>query len=149
MAVAILTSVFVETLFGGALLMWFWPMRSRASFAHRQIGPKREYKMRQPPRLLLLLALAGCTSGGDLFHQSQPTKPTASATEPVLQGPPQQAVPRSNLSPAATAAAPPDATGGKGELMECVTQSCRINCSPKIARRFRPKWCANFKEPTE
>ena len=120
MAVAILTSVFVETLFGGALLMWFWPMRSRASFAHRQIGPKREYKMRQPPRLLLLLALAGCTSGGDLFHQSQPTKPTASATEPVLQGPP-SAGPflGVNLSPAATAAAPPDATGGKGELMEC------------------------------
>ena len=53
-----------------------------------------------------------------------------------------------NLSPAARAAAPKtDASGGKG-LMECITDSCKINCSPKLAKRFRPKWCVYFKEPT-
>jgi hypothetical protein len=52
-----------------------------------------------------------------------------------------------NLSPAATAAAPANANVSTGELMDCVTQSCKINCSPKVAPRFRPKWCANFKEP--
>jgi hypothetical protein len=31
--------------------------------------------------------------------------------------------------------------------MDCVTESCKINCSPKVAVRFRPKWCARFKEP--
>jgi hypothetical protein len=61
---------------------------------------------------------------------------------------PKQIVPP-NLSPAARAAAPKtDPSGGKGNsLMECVTESCRINCSPKIAKRFRPKWCVRFKQP--
>jgi hypothetical protein len=60
---------------------------------------------------------------------------------------PKQVVPP-NLSPAARAAAPKtNASGGKTSLMECVTNSCRINCSPKVAKRFRPKWCVYFKEP--
>jgi hypothetical protein len=60
---------------------------------------------------------------------------------------PKQVVP-ANLSPAAKAAAPKtDASGGKDRLMECVTASCKINCSPNVKKRFRPKWCAYFKEP--
>ena len=61
---------------------------------------------------------------------------------------PKQVVPY-NLSPAARAAAPKtDASGGKNNsLMECVTDSCKINCSPKVAKRNRPKWCVHFKEP--
>ena len=61
---------------------------------------------------------------------------------------PKQVVPP-NLSPAARAAAPKtDASGSNGKsLMECVTDSCKINCSPNVKRRFRPKWCVYFKEP--
>jgi hypothetical protein len=60
---------------------------------------------------------------------------------------PKQVVPP-NLSPAARAAAPKtDPSGGKDRLMECVTNSCKINCSPKVAKRFRPKWCVYFKQP--
>jgi hypothetical protein len=60
---------------------------------------------------------------------------------------PKQVVP-ANLSPAARAAAPKtDVSGGKDKLLECVTNSCKINCSPAIAKRFRPKWCVRFKEP--
>ena len=61
---------------------------------------------------------------------------------------PKQVLPP-NLSPAARAAAPKtDASGSNGaSLMECVTNSCKINCSPKLAKRFRPKWCKYFKEP--
>ena len=61
---------------------------------------------------------------------------------------PKQVVPP-NLSPAAKAAAPKtDASGGTGRsLMECVTNSCKINCSPNVKKRFRPKWCVYFKEP--
>ena len=60
---------------------------------------------------------------------------------------PKQVVPP-NLSPAARAAAPKaDASRGKDSLMDCVTSSCRINCSPKVAKRFRPKWCVYFKKP--
>jgi hypothetical protein len=60
---------------------------------------------------------------------------------------PKQVVP-ANLSPAAKAAAPiTDASGGRDKLMDCVTASCKINCSPNVKKRFRPKWCAYFKEP--
>ena len=61
---------------------------------------------------------------------------------------PRQVVPR-YLSPAARAAAPKiNASGSTGNsLMECVTESCKINCSPNVAKRFRPKWCMYFKEP--
>jgi hypothetical protein len=104
--------------------------------------------MRQLAKMLFLLALAGCSSV-DWFHQQEPIKPAAPTTEIVPQVAPQQAGPRGNLSPAAAAAAPPEANERAGELMDCVTESCKINCSPKVAIRFRPKWCANFKEPIE
>jgi hypothetical protein len=90
---------------------------------------------------ILILALTGCT--GSRFHQEEPTAPIPSSTQHTPRP-----VPR-NLSPAARAAAPATETdqGNSNSLMECVTESCKINCSPKIAKRFRPKWCVNFKEP--
>jgi hypothetical protein len=103
--------------------------------------------MRHLDKMLLLLALAGCSSSGDWFRQEEPIKPEAltNQSDPGL-GPGPQSVPH-NLSPAASAAAPTDGNVSKGELMDCVTESCKINCSPKVAVRFRPKWCARFKEP--
>jgi hypothetical protein len=59
---------------------------------------------------------------------------------------PKQVIPQ-NLSPAAKFAAPKTDTSGGSGKMECVTTSCKINCSPKVAKRFRPKWCVYFKEP--
>ena len=59
---------------------------------------------------------------------------------------PRQVIPQ-NLSPAAKFAAPKTDTGGGNGKMDCVTASCKINCSPNVARRFRPKWCVHFKEP--
>ena len=61
---------------------------------------------------------------------------------------PKQVIPH-NLSPAARAAAPKTnvSESNGNSLMECVTNSCKINCSPKIAKRFRPKWCVYYKEP--
>jgi hypothetical protein len=60
---------------------------------------------------------------------------------------PKQIVP-SNLSPAARAAAPlTDRSGGADRLMDCVSYSCRVNCSLQVKKRFRPKWCASFKPP--
>ena len=101
----------------------------------------------------LLVALAGCVSGD--IYRDEPIKPapinqsgpSVNQSGPSV-GPSPQSVPQ-NLSPAARAAAPK--TGGNeskgGALMECVTKSCKINCSPKIKKQFRPKWCVNFKEP--
>ena len=102
-------------------------------------------KMRQLGKMLLLLALTGCVSSD--FYQDEPIKPAPSINQsapPVGSGP--QSVPH-NVSPAASAAAPTDANESKGELMDCVTESCKINCSPNVKKQFRPKWCARFKEP--
>jgi hypothetical protein len=102
--------------------------------------------MRQLGKMLLLLALAGCSSSGDWFHREEP-KPEPLANQVIPPAAPQVSPNRSNLSPAASAAAPADVNESQGELMDCVTESCKINCSPKVAVRFRPKWCARFKEP--
>jgi len=100
-------------------------------------------------KILLLLALAGCSSSGGLFSREEP-KPEPLANQSVPQTGPQQDAPnRGTLSPAASAAAPPGANESSGELMDCVTESCRINCSPKLAARFKPKWCERFKEPAQ
>ena len=94
----------------------------------------------------LLLALAGCVSGD--IYRDEPIKPAPINQSGPSVGPSPQSVPQ-NLSPAARVAAPKtDGNESKGgALMECVTKSCKINCSPKIKKQFRPKWCVNFKEP--
>jgi hypothetical protein len=112
--------------------------------------------MRVAGIMLLLLGLAGCTSSGSWFQRDDDPRPAPMAnTAAPQQSAPQQALPPrggpSNLSPAATAAAPAEATtgggGGGGELLDCVTESCKINCSAKVKKQFQPKWCARFKEP--
>ena len=94
----------------------------------------------------LFLALSGCVSGD--IYRDEPIKPAPINQSGAPVGPSPQSVPQ-NLSPAARAAAPKtDGNESKGgALMECVTKSCKINCSPKIKKQFRPKWCVNFKEP--
>ena len=94
----------------------------------------------------LFLALPGCVSGGDLFHQSEPVKPEPLTNQQVV---PEVAPKGAPLSPVARAAAPSGAKVNSGELLDCVTESCKINCSPKVKKRFQPKWCASFKEPVE
>jgi len=93
--------------------------------------------------IMLLLVLAGCASG-DIFHQQEAT-PAPPATAVVPQTTPQPGP----LSPAARAAAGTSANVSSGELLDCVTESCKINCSPKVKKQFQPKWCARFKEPVE
>jgi len=94
------------------------------------------------------LGFAGCTSTSSLFTSNEPPPPPPAPAETAAP-PPSQAVPqtgpRGPMTPAATAAA----SGGAapGELLECTTQSCKINCSQKVKPQFRPKWCANFKSP--
>jgi hypothetical protein len=104
--------------------------------------------MRQLGPLLLVLALAGCSSSGSLFQREEP-RPEPLTSQAAPSAAPPVAANRENLSPAASAAAPKtDGSESAGELMDCVTESCKINCSPKVAARFRPKWCARFKEPS-
>src|SRR5262249_38025408 len=106
-------------------------------------------KRRQLGKMLFLLILAGCSSSGGWFHREEP-KPGPLANQASSQtapAAPQGTPNRGNLSPAASAAAPAGANASSGELMDGVTESCNINCSPNLAARFKPKWCACFKEP--
>jgi len=101
--------------------------------------------------ILALLALAGCATGG-LFGQNEPSPPPPEVpqVQDVPQGgtsSPAAGVPLS--SPAARAAAGSDATVSTDGLLDCVTESCKINCSSKVKKQFQPKWCARFKPPAE
>jgi len=99
----------------------------------------------------LVLVLAGCSSSGDWFRHDEPQpqpEPVANQDTAPRTGADQPAAPRSvpgNMTPAAQAAAADSAR--PGELLDCVTDSCKVNCSPKVPKQFRPKWCARFKEP--
>jgi hypothetical protein len=103
-------------------------------------------------KILFLLVLAGCSSSSDWFARPEP-RPEPVVSEPAPQAGPgqpaasQSAPPPGNLTPAARAAAPGTAVGG--ELLDCVTDSCKVNCSPKVPKQYRPKWCARFKEPEQ
>jgi hypothetical protein len=93
-------------------------------------------------KIVLLIALANCMSE----HQGEPIKTEPSANQEGSSWAPSQNVPsRPNLSPAARAAAPETTQENTTELMDCVTQSCKINCSPKVKKQ----WCELFKEPVE
>src|SRR5215510_8534039 len=93
---------------------------------------------------LLVLALAGCATG-DLSPRTE-SQPAAGQPTPQTGSP---SAPPSLSSPAARAAAAPDATVSSSGLLPCETQSCKINCSAKVPARARPKWCAQFEAPVE
>src|SRR5262245_33479258 len=93
---------------------------------------------------LFVLALAGCATG-DLSPKNEPD-PMAGTAIPQTTSPSGSP---SLSSPAARAAAAPDATVSSSGLLACETQSCKINCSAKVPARARPKWCAQFEAPVE
>jgi len=100
---------------------------------------------------VLILGLAGCSSTSSLFSSNEPPPPPMPREDAVPQtsqggqaAP--QAGPRGPMTPAATAAAAPGGAA-PGELLDCVTSSCKINCAASVKPQFRPKWCANFKPP--
>ena len=94
----------------------------------------------RPAAALLVLALTGCATG----NKNEPQK--AGEVAPTTAAQPNAP---SLSSPAAKAAAAPNSTVSSSGQLPCETQSCKINCSPKVAPRFRPKWCAQFEEPIE
>ena len=98
----------------------------------------------------LFLPISGCMSGGDLFHESEPVKPEPLTNQQVVPEVVPEVAPKGTpLSPTARAAASSGAKVNSGELLDCVTESCKINCSRKIKKQFQPKWCARFNEPIE
>ena len=93
----------------------------------------------------LLLAVAGCSyepktvSVEPTANQIIPPPNLSPKTVSVAR-PARQVVPR-NLAPAIRAEAPKETP-----LMECMSEACRVMCSPNVTKQPRPKWCSYFKE---
>jgi len=96
--------------------------------------------------VVLALALAGCAESGN-FDREKPIM-LAVPIEPVL--PPTKPVPRKS-SPTRVEASKKDAnkSANSSSLMECVSEACKIHCSPGSEKGSRPKWCMYFKEPID
>ena len=92
---------------------------------------------------LLALALAGCADSG-IFDREKPVE-LVTPTEQI--SPPTKPVrPRGRTAKAE--ASKPDAAK-ETTLMECVSDSCKAQCSLRIEKQSRPKWCLYFKEPID
>ena len=92
---------------------------------------------------LLALALAGCADSGNLDREkvvdlAAPTEHNLPPTKPV----------RPKSLTAKAEASKPDAAK-ESSLMECVSDACKAQCSPRIEKQSRPKWCLYFKEPND
>ena len=92
---------------------------------------------------LLALALAGCADSGN-FDREIPVALVA-PTEQVL--PPTKPIRPKGLTAKAAASKPEAAK--ESSLLECVSDACNAQCSPRIEKQSRPKWCVYFKEPVE
>ena len=94
--------------------------------------------------VLLALALAGCAESRN-FDREKPIK-LAVPIEPIL--PPTKPVPRkSQLARAEASKTEANESTNSSSLMECVSEACKIQCSPGLETGSRPKWCMYFKEP--
>ena len=92
---------------------------------------------------LLALALAGCADSGS-FDREKPVALVA-PTEQVL--PPTKPV-RPKAPTARAEASKPEAAK-ESSLLECVSDACKAQCSLRIEKQSRPKWCAYFKQPVD
>jgi hypothetical protein len=96
--------------------------------------------------LLVALALAGCAENGN-FDREKPIK-LAVSMEPIL--PPTKPVPhKSPLARAEASKTDANLSTNSASLMECVSEACKIQCSPGVEKGSRPKWCTYFKEPID
>jgi hypothetical protein len=97
--------------------------------------------------LVLIFAVAGCAKDSASLvapsaNEIIPYNKTASVARPA-----KKVVP-TNLSPEVRAEALEGASESKKPpLMECMSEACKIECSPNVTKQSKPKWCSFFKEP--
>jgi hypothetical protein len=91
---------------------------------------------------VLALALAGCAKSTN-FDRENPIQLAA----PIEQiSPPTKLVPAASAETSKTHA---NESTNSSSLLECVSDACKIKCSPEAEKQSRPKWCAYFKEPID
>jgi Prokaryotic membrane lipoprotein lipid attachment site len=97
----------------------------------------------------LVLAVAGCSNE----PKTVSVDPYANQIIPLDLSPekasaaraPKQVIPR-NLAPSIRAEAPAHESK-ETKLMECMSEGCRVMCSPTM--QSKPRWCSYFKEPAD
>jgi hypothetical protein len=100
-------------------------------------------KMKWVSAALFALALAGCADSGSLDREKSidfvpPTEQVLPPTKPV----------RPKALTAKAEASKPNAAK-EASLLECVSDACKAQCSLRIEKQSRPKWCLYFKEPID
>ena len=93
--------------------------------------------------MLLALPLAGCADSG-IFDQENPVE-LVTRTQQIL--PTAKPVRPKALTAKAEASKPEAAK--ESSLLECVSDACKAQCSLRVEKQSRPKWCLYFKEPIE
>lgn len=98
---------------------------------------------------ILVLAVAGCAkdSASSVAPSANEIIPYLSPKTASVARPARQVVPR-NLPPEVRAEALEGASESKKPpLMECMSDACKVECSPNVTKQSKPKWCSYFKEP--
>jgi len=91
----------------------------------------------------LAIALAGCADSA-IFDREKSVE-LVTPTEQVL--PPAKPV-RPRARAAKAEAFKPDAAK-ESSLLECASDACKAQCSLRIEKQSRPKWCLYFREPND
>jgi hypothetical protein len=96
--------------------------------------------------VLLALTLTGCAESGNFDREkpiklAAPIEPVSPATKSIARRP---VMARGEASKTRT-----NESAHSSSLMECVSEACKIQCSPGLEKEFRPKWCMYFKEPID
>ena len=92
---------------------------------------------------LFALALAGCADSGS-FRPRKIDRLCAADRAGLATN---KAVRPKALTAKAEASKPNAAK--EASLLECVSDACKAQCSLRIEKQSRPKWCLYFKEPID
>ena len=107
---------------------------------------RREAKMKWPLPMLLALAVAGCADRSNV--DQEPSITLLAPAGHILSLP--KSVSRKSMATGAEASRTHASENTyKSSLMECVSEACKIQCSPALENQSRPKWCMYFKVPID
>ena len=92
----------------------------------------------------LALSLAGCA---DMWNVDRPVQIVTPTTHMSSLAKPAPHKREAAMTEHRTADAKDDTR--HASLMECVSDACRKECAPDVAKQSRPKWCLYFREPVD
>ena len=98
--------------------------------------------------LALIFAVGGCAkdNASSVASSANGIIPLSPKTVSVAR--PAKTVVPPNLSPGVRAEALEGSSESKKPpLVECMSEACKVECSPNVTKQSKPKWCSFFREP--